>query len=126
MITRAEAEEQFYEWADTEHDLKRETIEHDTQRARFAETIICATERGRVSFCDGTIKYKLKYAVGGVEELTFNSRIKLAKLPANKKETEISAALRMIEAYTSTPLALLNDLDVFDFNRIAAIIAFFA
>jgi len=125
MITREQAEEQFYEWALNAKELTRESIENNKSKRDFAETIIGAIQFGRIEFLDDSVKYKLKYEIGGIKELTIKKRILISKSISHQSSNQITLALRAIEAYTETPLAVLNDLDIFDFNRIAAIMSFF-
>lgn len=104
-----------------------------------AELIVGMLSEGRVILNpDGTIKYVLIWPlmkkqgekeVPHLSELTFKQRLKLKDLKPYGRMVDPSDRMSVIYsyicAYTSTPRALLEEMDMSDINKLQAIAVFF-
>ncbi|MCL1947257.1 MAG: hypothetical protein FWF51_08945 [Chitinivibrionia bacterium] len=125
-ISREEAENIFYEFLERNFEIGRDDVERNEQKVEFAQKIIVGIINKRFIFADDSVVYKLKFPVGSISEITLKTRIKIGKTPTSAKDTQMVQVLKVIESYANTPLVILQDLDVFDFTRISALISFFA
>jgi len=123
-MSRQEAENVFYEWLDNEFELSREDVANNEIKMQSAELVISTIRNGRVTLGNDVL-YKLRSPLGNITEITLKSRIEVSKLPTSTKDSIANQALKMLEARTGVPATILGSMDVFDFNRAAAITAFF-
>lgn len=124
-ITNEAAQEIFYSFLEEEFETKREEIERSEEKYQQAEKVITSVQKGRFDLSARPITYKLKFPVNSISEIKFNTRVKIAKTPFSAKDSQIAQALKMVELYTNTPVVILQELDIFDFARVSALISFF-
>jgi len=73
------------------------------------------------------LDYTLKEATPPLTILHFPRRIKVSEVldTISKKDSETVQVYKMLESYTKTPVALLQNMDFYDFSRAANILTFF-
>ena len=119
------AKEEVQEWLFNNLEITEEDIEQNAEMSAALPSLVSAYRNKRLELGEKII-YTLRFPLGDIKALTVERRIKLSNVPkVSSKADPATQALKILEQRTGTPAAVLMDLDLYDFNRLASILSFF-